>query len=176
MRDLTIMSTVVIHHIQAPSPLGPLRLAATAQGLCGVWFEGQRHYPDTANWPAPSDSALLQEARDQLQAYFAGQREPFSLPLDLCLGTAFAQGVWQQLLQIAWGDTRSYGEIGRRLGQPTAARAVGAAVGRNPLSIIVPCHRVLGAQGALTGYAGGLERKVALLSLERPQKVALATG
>ncbi|HAL40009.1 MAG TPA: cysteine methyltransferase, partial [Polaromonas sp.] len=98
--------------------------------------------------------------------YFAGQRNRFEVPLDLACGTAFQQSVWQALLAIPYGRTASYGEVSRRIGKPTAVRAVGAAVGRNPVSIIVPCHRVMGANGSLTGYAGGLDRKTALLKLE----------
>jgi methylated-DNA-[protein]-cysteine S-methyltransferase len=107
----------------------------------------------------------------QLREYFDGKRTAFELPLDLALGTPFQQSVWQQLLAIPAGATTSYGELGRRLGRSQAARAVGAAVGRNPVSIVVPCHRVVGTNGSLTGYAGGLERKTALLDLEhRPSR------
>ena len=102
----------------------------------------------------------------QLAAWFAGERTRFELPLDLQAGTPFQQDVWTALLAIPRGGTTSYAELARRLGRPTAARAVGAAVGRNPISIVVPCHRVLGSGGSLTGYAGGLERKTALLELE----------
>jgi methylated-DNA-[protein]-cysteine S-methyltransferase len=152
------------------SPLGILIAAATDQGLAGVWFEGQRHLPTeltgAAVWPADDDHPVLQRAVKQLQEYFAGTRTTFDLPLDLSYGTAFQQSVWLALLAIAPGDTASYGEISQRIGNPAAVRAVGAAVGRNPISIIVPCHRVMGADGSLTGYAGGLDRKTALLTLE----------
>jgi methylated-DNA-[protein]-cysteine S-methyltransferase len=109
---------------------------------------------------------LLVRAQAQLAQYFAGQRHPFDLPLDLGPCTALQQRVWQALLEIAPGDTCSYGELARRIGQPRAVRAVAGAVGRNRLSIFVPCHRVLGSDGSLTGYAGGLARKRALLQLE----------
>ena len=125
-----------------PSPLGAITLAATPYGLAGVWFDGQQH------------------------RYFAGQRQHFDLPLDLSGGTDFQQAVWQALLRIAPGQTQSYGQVSQHIGRPTAVRAVGAAIGRNPVSIIVPCHRVLGANGCLTGYAGGLPRKTHLLNLE----------
>jgi methylated-DNA-[protein]-cysteine S-methyltransferase len=150
------------------SPLGNIALAASAQGLAGVWFtEGQRHLPpELALWPSAPEHSLLQQASAQLAEYFAGQRRTFELPLDISGGTAFQQVVWQALRGIAPGRTFSYSSIGRRIGKPTAMRAVGAAIGRNPLSIIVPCHRVIGAGGALTGYAGGLARKSALLRLE----------
>ena len=148
------------------SPLGPMLLAASDAGLAGVWFEGQRHGPQDVQWRKQADHPVLVEAVRQLQEYFDGVRTAFDLPLDLAHGTPFQQSVWQALLAIPPGRTTSYAELGRRLGRPQAARAVGAAVGRNPVSIVVPCHRVLGAAGALTGYAGGLERKTALLQLE----------
>ena len=149
------------------SPLGSMTLAASAQGLCGVWFDGQAHQPDPQHWEVKPAHPVLQAAATQLAAYFAAQRARFELPLDLSLGTPFQQSVWERLRAIPYGVTQSYGEIARYQGQPAASRAVGAAVGRNPLSIIVPCHRVVGSKGALTGYAGGLERKIALLQLEK---------
>ena len=148
------------------SPLGPMLLAATAQGLTGVWFTDQRHGPDASGWPTSPQHPLLQQAQQALLRYFAGEAVGFDLPLDLSGGTAFQQSVWRALLQIPRSAHASYGQISTQIGNPKAVRAVGAAVGRNPLSIIVPCHRVLGADGSLTGYAGGLERKVALLRLE----------
>lgn len=151
------------------SPLGPVTLAATMEGLCGVWFEGQRHGPSEErmqNWTPQTSNNFLQEASRQLQAYFAGELQRFDLPLDLSVGTPFQQSVWQALLSIPLGASQSYGDLARRLDKPKAVRAVGAAVGRNPVSIIVPCHRILGAGGQLTGYAGGLWRKQALLKLE----------
>jgi methylated-DNA-[protein]-cysteine S-methyltransferase len=151
------------HH---ESPLGPMLLAATERGLAGAWFVGQRHWPDPGGWRADPAHAVLQQACAQLAAWFGGTRTRFDLPLDLLAGTAFQQDVWSALLAIPRGGTTSYAELARRVGRPAAARAVGAAVGRNPLSVIVPCHRVLGTGGSLTGYAGGLERKTALLRLE----------
>jgi methylated-DNA-[protein]-cysteine S-methyltransferase len=148
------------------SPLGTMIVAATARGLAGVWFEGQRHMPDNARWPEQPEHPILRKAMQQLGEYFAGRRANFDLPLDLQGGTAFQRCVWDALLAIPRGGTTSYGMLSRRIGQPAAVRAVGAAVGRNPLSIVVPCHRVVGADGSLTGYAGGLERKTALLQLE----------
>lgn len=148
------------------SPLGPIRLAANPQGLCGVWFEGQRHQTDASNWPVVANHPLLQQAMVQLTQYFAGQRRQFELPLDLSAGTPFQQTVWQALQGLAFGQTCSYSALSEKIGRPTAVRALSGAVARNPLSIIVPCHRVLGANGDLIGYAGGLERKAALLKLE----------
>ena len=148
------------------SPLGRIIVAASEDKLLGVWFDGQRHQPDTASWPVISDHPVLQQAEAQLIEYFAAQRTSFELPLDLGTGTSFQQAVWRALLKIPYGVTRSYGALSADIGKPAAQRALGAAVGRNPFSIIVPCHRVLGSDGALTGYAGGLERKTALLQLE----------
>jgi methylated-DNA-[protein]-cysteine S-methyltransferase len=161
------MHTLLTHSLT--SPLGPMTLAASAQGLCGVWFEGQRHGPSPEtlqSWTPDATHPVLQAAAQQLLAYFAGQRQHFELPLDLSRGTAFQQSVWQALLQVPASQTASYGDLARQLNKPQAMRAVGAAVGRNPISIIVPCHRILGAGGQLTGYAGGLWRKQALLRLE----------
>lgn len=152
-----------------PTPLGPVRLLASATGLAGLWFENQKHRPpelDTPAWPQQQEHPLLTEARQQVGDYFAGRRQRFELPLDLSAGTVFEQSVWRALLTLEFGEHQSYSEIGQQIGRPKAARAVGAAVGRNRLSIIVPCHRVLGRHGQLTGYAGGLDRKRALLQLE----------
>lgn len=148
------------------SPLGGITLAATDEGLAGAWFDRQRHWPDTGGWQTDADHPVLREAATQLADYFAGRRQHFDLPLDLSHGTGFQQAVWQALLAIPAGRTTSYGALSAGIGKPAAVRAVGAAVGRNPISVIVPCHRVLGTDGSLTGYAGGLERKSALLELE----------
>ena len=159
-------NTTLLYSSQIDSPLGPLTLAATDAGLAGAWFHGQRHWPDTRGWRSDDAHAVLREAATQLTDYFAGRRSHFDLPLDLSHGTAFQQAVWQALRAIPRGQTTSYGALSHGIGQPAAVRAVGAAVGRNPISVIVPCHRVLGADGSLTGYAGGLPRKSALLALE----------
>jgi methylated-DNA-[protein]-cysteine S-methyltransferase len=162
---------------QTASPLGPMLLAASPLGLCGVWFLDQKHFPPDASLQATETTSAstgvfdasqtwLDQAAQQLVDYFAGHRQHFDLPLDLSVGSTFQQSVWHVLLDISRGQTESYGTLAARVGRPSAARAVGAAVGRNPISIIVPCHRVVGSNGALTGYAGGLERKVALLQLE----------
>lgn len=148
------------------SPLGDMVVAATPRGLAGLWFEGQKHMPDNAAWPDEPQHPVLRQAIAQLDEYFSGKRTGFDLPLDLQGGTPFQQSVWQALLQIPCGGTTSYGQLSQRIGKPAAVRAVGAAVGRNPVSVIVPCHRVLGGDGSLTGYAGGVERKSALLQLE----------
>ena len=153
------------------SPLGSMTLAATQAGLAGVWFDGQRHLPQAlslpTSWPVIAQHPVLVKTALQLTEYFAGKRQAFDVALDLSGGTEFQQAVWRAMLAIESGQTSSYGSISKIIGNTAAVRAVGGAVGRNPISIIVPCHRVLGAGGSLTGYAGGLERKAALLSLER---------
>lgn len=147
-------------------PLGEMIVAASDRGIAGIWFEGQKHLPDHSRWPLDDDHPLLKEAVAQLRDYFDGRRASFDLPLDLQAGTPFQQSVWRALLAIPHGGKTTYATLGREIGAPQAARAVGAAVGRNPVSVVVPCHRVLGTGGALTGYAGGIVRKNALLKLE----------
>lgn len=144
------------------TPIGELLLTADDDGaLTAVHLPGR--HGDTDGWER--DDELLADARRQLTEYFAGERTTFDLPLRPA-GAPFQLRVWDALLRIPYGETASYGEIARELGHPTAARAVGAANGRNPLAIVVPCHRVIGSNGSLTGYAGGLECKRALLDLE----------
>lgn len=141
-------------------------MTASAHGLVGIWFEGQRHEPPKP-WPTENDAhPALQATSNWLARYFLGETDLPELPLDWNQGTEFQRAVWQRLLHIERGQVVSYGEIARSVGRAGASRAVGAAVGRNPWSILVPCHRVVGASGQLTGYAGGLDRKVALLKLE----------
>lgn len=149
------------------TPLGDMLLACTTRGLAGAWFlEGQKDTPEALEGvPYRPHDALLHEASLQISAYWQGQRRGFDLPLDL-IGTDFQVSVWQHLLQIGHGQHQTYGDVARALARPKGFRAVGMAVGRNPLSIIVPCHRVMGQDGWLTGYSGGLHRKVALLQHE----------
>jgi methylated-DNA-[protein]-cysteine S-methyltransferase len=150
-----------------PSPVGTLTLVGSAAGLRAVLWLNDR--PTRVPLPtALSDSslALLDAAAEQLDEYFAGARTTFDIQLDLH-GTVFQTTVWRALLDIGPGETESYGSVARRLGRPSGARAIGAAVGRNPISIIVPCHRVVGADGSLTGFAGGLDAKIFLLTHER---------
>jgi len=154
-----------------------MMLAATERGLCGLWFtEGQKYLPMFSGWTQEPGHPVLRAAALQVEQYFAGQRSAFELPLDLQGGTAFQQSVWQALLAIPTGGTTSYGALSRQIGKPQAMRAVGAAIGRNPVSIIVPCHRVIGADGSLTGYAGGMARKTALLRLEGAMPAAGPAG
>ena len=147
------------HKLVLPSPVGELTLTEENGALTGLYF-GTR--PGGEEGPSP----LLEEAARQLREYFAGQRREFDLPLRL-RGTAFQMQVWQVLQTIPYGEVRTYGEIARAIGKPKACRAVGMANHHNPISIIVPCHRVVGAVGSLTGYGGGLENKRFLLELEK---------
>jgi methylated-DNA-[protein]-cysteine S-methyltransferase len=144
------------------TPVGTLRLVSTGSHLAAIEFAG--HHADTKDDTEVSD-AVLTRAASQLREYFAGRRQRFDLPL-AAQGTPFQQAVWQALAAIPWGALRSYADIARAIDKPSAVRAVGAANGRNPLPIVVPCHRVIGSNGALTGFAGGLETKRQLLELE----------
>ncbi|MEN9538681.1 MAG: hypothetical protein RLZZ126_916 [Pseudomonadota bacterium] len=155
------------------SPLGDILLGATRRGLAGVWFTDQRHRPDALDfknvphaWPTDDRHPVLRAARRQLDEFFAGQRQAFDLDFDISGGTEFQQSVWHELLKIPCGAVTTYGAVARQMGKSAAVRAVGMAVGRNPLGVIIPCHRVLGANRTLTGYAGGLQRKIWLLRHE----------
>jgi methylated-DNA-[protein]-cysteine S-methyltransferase len=147
------------------SPQGTMILTATAKGLAGVYFKGQKHFPKQRDWQRDPRNALLNQAKRELAEYFAGKRTHFSVTLDP-QGTPFQRSVWKQIAKVGFGKTLTYGELAKRAGHPGSARAAGAATGRNPLSVIVPCHRIMGSDGSLTGYAGGLGRKRALLALE----------
>jgi methylated-DNA-[protein]-cysteine S-methyltransferase len=148
------------------SPVGRLTLVATDDGLAAILWENDRPRRVRLNIEAEdSGHPVLIETERQLKEYFAGQRKTFALELDLA-GTAFQRKVWSALLTIPFGQTRSYGQIAEHIGHPDSARAVGAANGRNPVSIVAPCHRVIGSTGKLTGFAGGLEAKARLLALE----------
>jgi methylated-DNA-[protein]-cysteine S-methyltransferase len=155
----------MIEYMEHDSPIGKLLLAASASGLAGLYFEQHKHFERKDEWEYSTDHPILTETVKQLDQYFSGKRMTFDLPLDL-RGTAFQSVVWNRLLPIPYGSVISYKEHAKQVGKPTAVRAVGTAIGRNPLCIIIPCHRVLGTSGTLTGYAGGLERKQYLLRLE----------
>ncbi|MCP2333891.1 methylated-DNA--[protein]-cysteine S-methyltransferase [Actinoalloteichus caeruleus] len=152
-------------HTVVDSPIGALTLVATDGVLAGVYMEEHRHRPDGDTFGTRDETGFDLVAQ-QLAEYFAGRRTDFDLPL-APHGTPFQQQVWAQLRAIPYGETVSYGELAARMGRPSASRAVGLANGRNPISVIVPCHRVVGSAGGLTGYAGGVERKRTLLDLER---------
>ena len=146
------------------TPRGRMLLVSSVNGLAGVYFVGQRHYPRLSDgWKR--DRRGMQHAKRELLEYFAGKRKRFSVPLDP-QGTPFQQAVWREIAKVGFGETMTYAELARRAGHPGSARAAGAATGRNPLGIIVPCHRIVGTDGSLTGYAGGLSRKKAFLALE----------
>jgi methylated-DNA-[protein]-cysteine S-methyltransferase len=150
------------------SPVGPLTIAGDGEAVSNLRMTDQTYAPpDQLEWR--EDPRAFAEVVAQLGAYFAGERTAFDVPLDL-RGTDFQQLVWRALLEIPYGETRTYGELARTIGRPNAARAVGLANGHNPVGIIVPCHRVIGADGSLTGYGGGLERKRALLALEQARR------
>ena len=148
------------------SPIGNLKLVASSVGLVAVLWENDTpkrvRLPDLKEDP---QHPMLLQAERELKEYFAGQRNDFAVPLDM-RGTQFQKQVWEALLAIPFGETRTYGQLARQLGNPNATRAVGAANGRNPIAVLVPCHRVIGSSGKLTGFAGGLEAKAHLLSLE----------
>jgi methylated-DNA-[protein]-cysteine S-methyltransferase len=156
-------------HVVVESPIGPLTLVADGAALSCIYMTDHRHMPDPERFgpevDPPVDDVLSRTA-DQLAEYFAGERQEFDVPLDEAAGTEFQRKVWAELREIPYGETISYAELAQRIGQPTAFRAVGLANGRNPISIIVPCHRVVGSGGSLTGYGGGTDRKQLLLDLE----------
>ncbi|MFC8519178.1 methylated-DNA--[protein]-cysteine S-methyltransferase [Streptomyces sp. NPDC057257] len=151
-------------HTVIDSPYGPLTLVAEDGLLCGLYMTEQRHRPPEETFGG-RDESLFAEAEEQLEAYFKGELTEFTLQLSLN-GTPFQRTVWDQLRRIPYGETRTYGQLADALGKPAASRAVGLANGRNPIGIIVPCHRVVGANGSLTGYGGGLARKQQLLDFE----------
>lgn len=155
---------MTIHFRQIDSPLGPLTVSASDAGLHALEFPQDSWFLPRDGW-READHPLLSRARLQLDEYFAGRRRAFDLPL-APQGTPFQREVWFALADIPYGQTRTYAQLATRLGRPTASRAVGAANGRNPLGILLPCHRVVGANGALTGFSGGLEAKRFLLELE----------
>jgi methylated-DNA-[protein]-cysteine S-methyltransferase len=163
---MTMTTTTRYTYTLMNSPVGPLRLVASDNGLAGVWFERAR-----AGRVKPRGDVedarhpVLVEAERQLRQYFAGTRQSFDLKIDF-VGTPFQRSVWNALLTIPFGQTRSYGQIAKQVGRPSASRAVGAANGQNPVAIVAPCHRVIGSTGALTGFGGGLDVKEQLLRLE----------
>ena len=165
------MSTISVVHTTIDSPVGELTLVGREDGVTGLFFSDHRRLPDPVSFGARSSVGTglsdFVEVESQLTAWFAGERRAFDLPL-APVGTEFRQRVWQQLATIPWGETRTYGQLAAALGDVRLARAVGTANGANPLSILLPCHRVVGSAGSLTGYAGGLVRKRFLLDHEAP--------
>ena len=143
------------------TPLGTLQIEATERGLCGIWFPSR----SINQGPTPGKSRVISLAKQELNAYFAGDLTTFSVPIDW-QGTRFQESVWQALLAVPYGKTVTYGDVARAIGRPRSSRPVGGAVGKNPLPIIVPCHRVIGSDRSLTGFTGGLDIKIRLLELE----------
>ena len=167
-----------VWYIEVASPIGILVVTNESDSVTGVYMESHRHGPiNRGGWILDSrrERAALNMARRQLNEYFAGTRQTFELPL-AAPGTAVQKEVWRALSEIPYGETRSYGEIARLLGKPKASRSIGAANGRNPISIIVPCHRVIGSDGSLTGFGGGIERKQWLLAHEARVRAAGASS
>ena len=159
--------SIPVYFDRATTPLGPMLLASDGVALIGAWFDGQRYFPSIdARWQPRSDVPVLRRASAMLVVYFVGRRancDSARAPQ----GTSFQRAVWDQIFAVPYGQTIAYRDLAARVAQPSAVRAAGAATGRNPLSVFVPCHRIIGAGGGLTGYAGGLDRKRALLALER---------
>src|SRR5215471_10034376 len=157
------------------SPRGRMLLVASDEGLSGVYFDGQKYHPQLeAEWQWDPGHAILRQAKRELAEYFAGERRRLETPL-APEGTPFQHAIWRAISTVGFGETITYGELASRAGVSGSSRAAGAATGRNPLTIVVPCHRIVGSDGSLTGYAGGLERKRALLALEGGARSLFAT-
>jgi len=171
MKNVTGTTT----YCRSASPLGAMLLVAHDDALAGVYFDDQKYLPAIeSGWREDATTPVLRAARRQLAEYFAGARTRFDVPL-ATRGTAFQRAVWKAIAAVPWGRTAAYADVATRAGHPGSARAAGAATGRNPWSIVVPCHRIVATSGALTGYAGGLSRKEALLALEgRDARTAIA--
>jgi methylated-DNA-[protein]-cysteine S-methyltransferase len=156
----------MIRYARIPTPAGTLFATAANGALTGIYFENQQYFPrDMDEWLEDASAAPLPECARQIREYFEGKRTSFDLPL-APEGTDFQQRVWKQIARIPFGKTITYSELAKRAGAEGSARAAGAATGRNPITLVVPCHRVIGSDGSLTGYAGGLPRKTKLLELE----------
>jgi methylated-DNA-[protein]-cysteine S-methyltransferase len=163
---ITDKGIIVRYYDLYESPHGRMLLVADGEGLSGVYFDGQKYLPQVEReWRRDARHAPLRQAKRELSEYFGREREHFETAL-APEGTPFQRSVWKAISTVGFGETVTYSELARRAGCPGSARAAGAATGRNPISIIVPCHRIVGSNGSLTGYAGGLERKSALLALE----------
>ena len=170
MSNLWYKRVMKLYFKVIPSPVGKLKLVCNEQALVAVLWENEKNgRVKLPKMEANPNNPLLLDAEGQLEEYFNGEREQFDLPLDP-IGTDFQKKVWNELKKISYGATLSYGEIAAKIGSPKSARAIGAANGRNPISIIVPCHRVIGISGDLTGFAGGLNYKEKLLSLEKKSR------
>jgi methylated-DNA-[protein]-cysteine S-methyltransferase len=167
------MDELMIYYTEHPSPIGNLLMAASDHGLCGLYFEQHKYFSGPQSWQRDAEQPHLRAAQAQVDEFFDGSRTAFDLVLDMT-GTLFQRAVWRELQRLPFGHTTTYRTVAQRIGNPDAVRAVGTAIGRNPVSVIVPCHRVVGTSGALSGYAGGLDRKRYLLGLERPAVLGVA--
>jgi methylated-DNA-[protein]-cysteine S-methyltransferase len=163
--------TDMCYYTQMTSPIGDIVIVATQDVLAGCYFVGQRYFPNASNWQQKLDHPILQQTKKQLSAYFSKQHQQFDLPVSPS-GTAFQKTVWQALCNVPYGKTASYQDIANAIGKPTATRAVGTAIGKNPISILIPCHRIIGTDRKLHGYAGGLDKKEFLLQLEQGTEVS----
>ncbi len=161
----------MIHTAQYNSPLGRITIASNEHHLIGLWFDGQKHFGSTLYKPyeISDDNTVIEATKRWLDCYFSGEIPDFTPPIEL-QGTEFQHRVWHELLSIPYGNTLSYQQIAKRISPTMSAQAIGNAVSRNPISIIIPCHRVLSSNGSLAGYAGGLERKRELLRIESQRK------
>ena len=163
---------MTLHYAYYESRLGQILLTASASALTGLHFVGEKYYPGiSSTWQRNANFTVIKSTLAQLDEYFAGNRKSFDIAL-APEGTEFQHQVWKTLTALRYGETATYGQLAQRVGNPHAVRAVGAANGRNPISIVLPCHRVVGSDGSLTGFAGGLEAKAALLDFERAHKGA----
>jgi methylated-DNA-[protein]-cysteine S-methyltransferase len=163
----------MIRYARIVTPIGTLLATAAGAGLTGLYYEDKAHAPVVGtDWVEDSGAPALRECARQLREYFEGVRKSFDLPLEPD-GSEFQRKVWIEIARIPYGETLTYAELAKRAGAPGSARAAGAATGRNPISIVVPCHRVVGSDGRLTGYAGGVERKAKLLEIEDARVGAL---
>jgi methylated-DNA-[protein]-cysteine S-methyltransferase len=159
-----VKENTMLSYDYCDTPLGRMLLVANEKGLCGLHFVGQKYFPQKGkDWI--QDEKVLKRAKREVMEYFAGKRKRFDVPL-APEGTAFQRAIWREIAKVPFGETITYSELARRAGFPNCARAAGAATGRNPVGVIVPCHRIVGTNGSLTGYAGGLPKKKALLALE----------
>ena len=158
--------TDMCYYTEMASPIGEIIIVATQNQLTGCYFTNQRYFPSQSGWQKSADHPVLLEAKAQLTAYFSNKCHTFTLPLSPA-GTDFQKTVWQALCKVPFGKTVSYQDIAQAIGKSTATRAVGTAIGKNPISIIIPCHRIIGTDGKLHGYAGGLDKKEFLLQLEQ---------
>lgn len=159
-------SKTTIYYSKFASPIGTMIAAASNKALAGLWFESGRHMPDMKNWKESNEHPILKQTRDEIDSYFKGTLKDFTVPMQAYWGTPLQQSVWESLKAIKPGETVTYGDIAENVGNSKAVRSVSTAIGHNPWSIVVPCHRVIGKDGTLTGYGGGLDKKKALLRLE----------